>query len=73
MTDMDSLTEVAGIDIKVVITEVSGETAGMMERTEEVEVGKLTATLPCELATWDTRARGGSVRDARGGRGADRI
>jgi hypothetical protein len=35
MPDMDSLTEVTGIDIKVFVTEVSGETAGMMERTED--------------------------------------
>jgi hypothetical protein len=70
MSDMDSLTEVTGIDIKVVITEVSGETACMMERTEEIEVDELTATLPCQLSTWSTRARGGSSRGSEGGRGA---
>jgi hypothetical protein len=71
MTDMGSLTEVAGIDIKVVVTEVSGETAGMMERTEEVVMSELTATLPCQLSTWSTRARGGSGRGSKRGPGAD--
>jgi hypothetical protein len=56
MSDMYSLTDETRIDIEVVVTEVPGVAAGMMESTEEIEVGKFMATLPSELATGGDRA-----------------
>ena len=51
MSNMDTVTDLAWVDIEVVVTEVPGVVAGMNEGTEEIEVGEFTATLPYELAT----------------------
>lgn len=65
MSDMDTVTDLAGIDIEVVVPAVAGEPACVQECDEEVEVGKFTATLPYQLAT------GRGARAGSGGGGAD--
>jgi hypothetical protein len=61
MPDMDSLTEVTGIDIEVVIPEGPGETTGLKEGGEEVKVNELPAALASKPA-----ARHRSLRERRG-------
>jgi hypothetical protein len=46
MSDMDTLTDLTGIDIEVVLSEVPEVVSGVLEGAEEIEVGEFTATLP---------------------------
>jgi hypothetical protein len=48
---MDTVADLAGVDIEVVVPEVPGVVAGMNESGEEIEVGEFTATLAYQLAT----------------------
>jgi hypothetical protein len=53
MPYMNSITDETGIDIEVVVTEMPGETVGMMECTEEIKVGEFygdTSVRACDQA-----------------------
>ncbi len=61
MSYMDTVADLAGIDIQVVVAEVPDETACPQECREEIEVGEFTATLAYQLATGR-----GALREWRG-------
>jgi hypothetical protein len=66
MSDMDTVTDEAGIDIEVVLPEVPEVVSGVLEGTEEIEVCEFTVTLPYQLAT----GRGALLEGRRRWRGA---
>ena len=51
MSYMDTVTDLARIDIEVVLPEVPEMVAGVQESTEEIEVCEFTSTLPHQFAT----------------------
>jgi hypothetical protein len=60
MSDMDTVADLAGVDIEAVVSEVPGVMPGMKEGGEEVKVHELLAALASKPLVWPRALREGS-------------